>query len=72
MGWHSEGIAASGGLGSCQAHHVRCRSQEDQFGAESTMGETEGSSGCPETQAPHFSGRQEEDGVGFTCTLGED
>jgi hypothetical protein len=43
MGERAEGIAASGGLNSCQAHHVGVSPQEDRSGAKVAMGEDKGS-----------------------------
>jgi hypothetical protein len=72
MGWHSEGIAASGGLGSCKAHHVGVSPQKDRCRSTCEVEEAEGSSGCTETQAHNFSRRQKTNCSGCTCALGED
>jgi hypothetical protein len=74
MGWHTKSIAVGIGskFGSCQAHHVRCRSQADQFDAKSTLGKAEGSSGCTKTKTPPLSSRQKANFGGCTCAVGED
>jgi hypothetical protein len=70
MGWHSEGIAASGGLGSGKAHHVGISTEENRCRSTCEVEEAEGSSGCPKTKTPLFGSRQKENCGGGTCALG--
>ena len=62
-------VAWRGFLHEAEAHHVGCRSQEDQLGSESAMGKGERSRA--ETQAHNLSGRQKENRGGTAGTVGE-